>query len=583
MKIETNYQQATQEEIARLKKIIRRVKVEELRTPLPEEPAKEPKPLHNLSQAARSRVNSGKKLSDDDLSWIANVQTTKEPLKFSTPVELFTLLMPEVTLYKWQVEMLLQLAGQLTPGNPTDYEEPTPEKPFLLVLPAANGSGKDLVIISIFAIWLALTGLRNRVIITSSSFEQTKSQTEVHIREFAIRANKRFGKIFHFTQFHYVVPELGSEIKLFATDEEARAEGWHPYPGGKMALILNEAKSIREELFGAIDRCTGYSYLLYISSPGRKRGRMFTSVASAVTYPNRPELGKFFYRRISAFECPHIPASHIQRQIFEKGENDPWVRSSIYAEFSDWNEPVVIPELVWDRCLAAKVEPKGEDIGIGLDLSGGGDEIYCFVRKGNKVIFHFGCTQKDSEISIPYVDKMLSPWKMTDYVFRADNGGIGQAMIDKLVKLGWRVRRTNNQSAAHAKAQFLNLGAEMYFHAKRLFERFDIIPPVDNPKLKEQLCSRRYTGDEAAQGKLQLESKKEHIASGMCSPDRADAFVLCFASLHPVFTLAKPLADKDKTYTIPELLQLAHRGQLSRMIHSKPRSLLGRRSMIEKI
>lgn len=566
MKLSSNYQEATREEIARLKSVLKKVKDTNYTPPDP------PVPVQEV-------VFRKKPLQTDDLSWIANVQTTKEPLKFSTPVELFMLLMPEVTLYKWQVEQLLQLAGYPIPGDLTTYEPPSDKEPILLTISAANGSGKDLVVISIFAIWLALTGLRNRVIITSSSFEQTKSQTEVHIREFAIRANKQFGKIFHFTQFHYVVPELGSEIKLFATDEEARAEGWHPYPGGKMALILNEAKSISEELFNAIDRCTGYSYLLYISSPGRKRGRMFKSVVDAVAYPAKLERGRFYFRRITAFECPHIPPAHIARQIYDKGENDPWVRSSIYAEFSDFNEPVVVPESVWDRCAAMNVLPSGEDIGIGLDLSGGGDEIYCFVRRGNRVVFHFGCRQKDSEISIPFIDKQLSPWKDHDYIFRADNGGIGQAMIDKLVKLKWRVRRTNNQSPANKKNEFLNLGAEMYFHTKRLLERFDIIPPADNPKLKEQLCARRYKGEEATQGKMALESKKEHIAGGLCSPDRADAFVLCFASYHP--KLVAKQKEEQKSYTTQELMLLAHRGLLRPMM-TKPK-VIGRRSLIEKL
>jgi hypothetical protein len=506
---------------------------------------------------------------------IANVEITKEALKIDNPVRLLLLLMPEVTPYRWQFEELMRLGGYLTTGDYEHKSEPTPDEPLKMVLAAANGSGKDMMMIAGFAVWFALTGLRNRVIITSSSFEQTKYQTEVHIRELANRANAKYGPIFRYTQFHYVCPELGSEIKLFATDEAKRAEGYHPYPGGKMALIINEAKSVTPEIFEAVARCTGYSYRLEISSPGHRSGEMYNNVTSSNTihYPGPAKLGRYyFYRKITAYECPCIAKSHIEDMIERRGLNDPLVKSSIFAEFSDYNEPLVITEFAFDKCANSMVAPTGTDIGIGVDFGGGGDEDAIWVRRGNTIIHKFFFRLADTVAAVRLIDRELAPWKDSKYTFNADNGGIGQAFIDMLRELGWNVNRRNNQSQAFNPKEFLNLGAEMWFWTKRLIEKVAIQLPKDDKKFRLQLTTRYYKGLESSQGKTALESKAEARANGHHSPDRADGFVLCFYGYRPG---GKPLDTKEaisgeKPVTPEELMAMHHRGELKRYIPPRP-------------
>lgn len=563
-----SYPTASEEEIAKLKKLVKRIP-KTLGVP----PAEEPKPLaavekeKNLTKTEVDEKRKYKSLFDGG---IANVEVTLEPLKIDNPVQLLLMLMPEVRPYKWQFEQLMQVAGYLKVGDYKNKIEITDQNPYKLILSAANGSGKDMIIIAAAAVWFALTGVRNRVIITSSSFDQTKFQTEVHIRELVKRVNKRFGTLFRFNQFHYLVPELGSEIKLFATDEAGRAEGYHPFPGGRMMLIMNEAKSIKEELFDALSRCTGYSHWLEISSPGPRLGHMYRAASNASAYPNPVDLGMYYFRKVTAYECPHIPKAHIQAMAYDKGEDSPWFKSSILAEFSDFDEPIAIPCNTWDKCFNFPCTPQGNDIAIGLDLAAGGNENACFVRRGNRVIHFFAFRQEDTVFAANMIDKQLEPWKGTDYVFRADDGGVSHAINDMLRTKGWRILRTNNQSQAYNPKEYLNLGAQFYFHVKRLMERNDIIlpgarnresptPPLypEVAKLREQLTSRRYKGEDSTQGKYALEPKEK----GANSPDRGDAFVLCFSSFH-----ARKLEEKKeegpKSYTIAELMAKAQRGEL---------------------
>lgn len=501
---------------------------------------------------------------------VSSLSVTKQPIQLTkgldidNPVKLLLLLMPELMPYKWQYEELMYIGGFFQKGVKTEI---TDLNPYKLCLAAANGSGKDMVIIAASAVWFALTGIRNRVIITSSSHEQIKTQTEPHIKDLIARANKVFGKIFSSIQFHHIIPELGSEIKLFATDEPGKAEGYHPFFGGKMMLIINEAKTVNERIFEAINRCTGFSHWLEISSPAHRSGHMFKAAGRAIQYPDPPQLGQFRFRRVTAFDCPHISPSDLASKAIEWGETSSIYRSSILAEFSDFEEAVVIPLSLYETIESSTIPKTGSDIGIGLDLAGGGDEDACFVRQGNTIVESFFFHQEDTDLAANLIDLRLERFKSTQYSFNADNGGIGQAIIDKLVAKGWRIRRRNNQSPAHNKREFLNLGAESWFKIKRLLERRLIsIPKQSNgqsiPKFKDQLTTRQFKGMESTQGKFSLESKKEAKASGRPSPDRADAFVLCYIDYR--VTIADiNTAIPNSRLTPAQLLQYHAEGKLT--------------------
>jgi len=566
--------QATKEEIEKLKSLVRRPmllgkkRAQDVIAPTVELPKVDPS--EDLKTTQLSTRSSSLNIFNGGLQ---HIEVTMEPLKFDNPVEMWTMLKPDITLYRWQFETLMQVAGYTRAGKyqPEDKVKVDKEHVYRLLLSAANGSGKDAIVIAAAAVWYALTGLRNRVIITSSSFEQVKFQTEPAITDLKNCINQKFGVLFKSVQFHHTVPKLGSEIKIFATDDAGHAEGYHSWGTGGVMRIINEAKSVQEDIFKATSRWTGVTHDLCVSSPGKKSGTMFKRVADSVLYPNDVELNKWFFRRVTAFECKHIATAHIQEIFYTYGENSPHTKSVIFAEFSDYDEPVIISEEVWDKLFNNPPPWTGHDIGIGLDLAGGGDEDAGVVRQGNKVIHSFFFRQKDTDLASDLIDMQLEPWKTTDYVFNADNGGLGQAILDKLAQKGWNIQRRNNQSPAFDKRQFLNLGAEVWHHVKRLMERRDIILPgtvgtkfID--KLKAQVISRHWEGLESTQGKFSLEPKKHAIASGRPSPDRADAFNLCFFSYRPNrITVANSDRKEEKFYiTTEQLLKLAQTGELFR-------------------
>lgn len=562
MIIPTQSLQATADEIEKLKSLVRKPILLGKKNLNQSQPKPKPAPINvvnGIAPEAEPRRNY--KLFDGS---IRSVEITMAPLALDNPVELWTLLKPDVELYRWQFETLMQIGGYLKVGcyKPEDKTVIDKNAPFRLLLPAANGSGKDAIVIAASTVWYVLTGIRNRAIVTSSSFEQTKFQTEPAIRDLTAKVNSKFGPLFKSIQFHHVVPKLGSEIKMFATDDPGHAEGYHAWDNGGIMRIVNEAKSVKPDIFKAMSRWTGVSHDMCVSSPGPKSGDMYNRVADCLQYPSDVVLNKWYLRRVTAFECKHLTAAHIQNIFHEYGQDSPHTKSVIFAEFSDYGEPVIISEATYDKLLKSPPLEQGHDIGIGLDLAGGGDEDAGFVRIGNRVLHSFFFRQKDTDLAADLIDIQLEPWKNTDYTFNADNGGIGQAILDKLAQKNWNIRRRNNQSPAFDKRQFLNLGAEVWHYVKRLIERSEIILPKKIDKLREQMTTRQWEGLESTQGKFALEPKPVAKACGRVSPDRADAFNLCFFSYRPGTTIIK-VDPEAKTYIdTKELIRRAQTGEL---------------------
>lgn len=482
----------------------------------------------NKRKAIRQPANFGY----DRLNFLpepAALVPTGAPIPFLSPVHMLAVVRPNFVLYPWQKDILLRLAGYKEGKISGEYEEPTEAKPFRLCMPAANGSGKDMVVIAALAVWACLRFPKTLIVITTASWEQIKNQTEPHIVSLITDINNAFGKIFRSISFDHVCIQTGSKIHLVVSDEPGRIEGWHPAPGGKMLIIVNEAKSVPDEIYDALDSCTGYSWWLEVSSPAAKAGRFYRSSIDAICFPAKVQYSQYYFRRVTAYECPHISREHIARMIATKPRW--WVQYSIEAEFFSMEEDFVLTEDLLLELKAAKVQSVGSDFGIGWDIGAGGDSSEVFVRCGNEILCNYSYNESNVVQQAKLVDDKLKDLKINpegSYTFYADDGGVGHGAIDALSLLGWRVVRCHNQAAADEKDLYANFGAEVYFHLKKLVQQ-KLIPYCDNEILNRQLCSRRYK--QQLNGKSKLEPKPEHRKRCKESPDRADAYGLCYNSL----------------------------------------------------
>jgi len=448
-------------------------------------------------------------------------------IDFESPAELVAFFDPfvnsgETILYNWQTETLEKFSSAKASGL----------HPYKFILCAANGSGKDAFIVAPFAIWHCLCKKRSLTIITSSSGVQLTAQTENYIRTLANRANlfykELYGcEIFKINQRFIRCRLSGSEIRLFATDEEGKAEGYHPLePGASFAIIINEAKSVSKEIYQALRRCTGFSYWIEVSTPGEPHGDFYKHFTY---WPNK--------LRITFYDCPrHQSKEEFEAEKLELGESSYLFRSKWLALFTSVGGQVVITDEALSKCLSNnQIKPLCQDwpIRIGIDLSLGGDEAVIQFVRGNIQIKQSPFRITDAIAVADRVEFELTEMKISKdhgYIF-ADDGGVGRAIIDILVNRGWNIKRVLNQSRARRKqGQFRNRGAELWFKFSRLVQE-SILILLPDEKLHTQLTNRHYKKADGLGG-ITLMSKAEEKAEGRASPDRADALVLAFTDVN---------------------------------------------------
>lgn len=450
----------------------------------------------------------------------------------------------QVTLYPWQLEVATNLA----------QAKATAKHPYKYALAACNGSGKDAFVIAPFAVWFALCKIRSRCIITSASGVQLSSQTENYIRALANAVNEFHGfPVFKINQRFIKCLISGSEIRLFATDEEGKAEGYHPLePDAEMAIVINEAKSVEPEIYRALRRCTGYNYFLEVSSPGGTSGDFYKHFCN---WPNKMQVDYTL--------CAH----HSDQERIEdalEGEHSAYYRSKWLAHFTSVDGQCVISSDVVDRVRAlSKVKTIQHlhaewPLRIGIDLAAGGDESSICATKGNKIKKRVSFRDKDTTVTTARLNLELEALlgtgkeaKKHEHIY-GDDGGVGKAILDALSDMGWIINRVNNQSPAKDKKRFINRGAEMWYRVARMldenvllldYEQDEIDP---HAKFYSQLSNRFYK-QQSTQGRIALEAKAEAKAHGRPSPDRADAYVLSYTGVSVSdFIDAEPSTEEVK-------------------------------------
>jgi phage terminase large subunit len=402
-------------------------------------------------------------------------------------------------IYPWQGEAMEAVAQ----GLPT-------------ALLAANASGKTKRVIAPLLLWLLFSFPKAVGKMTSGSWQQIQEQLLPTFAEFKPRLR---GLGWNWLDGWIESPE-GGFISVFSTDQPGRAEGFHGTPEAPLMYIIDEAKSVSDQIFAASDRCTA-QYRLFASSTGSPAGRLSDCF-------NR--LKEFYYGiRITSFECPHILEETRERDRKMWGESDPWYRSRHLSEFSDDETFPKIVKPQWIRACWAEppIYQSGQKRAF-CDFAAGGAENVIAVADGNRAYIGAAWRETDTVQAARAFRREFERLGLNQGQVYGDDGGLGTVMIDQIAELGFQVIRVRNENPASDEEHFANLGSEMWYQAARLIEKREIILPEDK-LLFNQLIGRRRDYD--SKGRLIAESKKKMAARGMESPDRADA--ICGALYNP--------------------------------------------------
>jgi len=414
-------------------------------------------------------------------------------------------------LYTWQAE----IAEAIDFGSSLERVR--------IAVRTPNGSGKSSIVIpTVILRWLDRYP-KAKVVLTSADARQLDSQL--------MRALHSYRHP-HLTHWEFLSREIrtpqGGTLISFTTDEPSRMEGHHGQKNAPLLLIVDEAKSVPNAIFEAVDRC-GYAVLLVISSPGLRSGTFYDCFAA-----NRAQHITF---EISLEQCPHIPRAKIEDMLTTYGEQHPLVRSSIYGEFMDLaeGESFVVP---FNTLMAQINNPphariSRHEYAAFCDFALGRDENVLAIRSGNKLLQLVGWHDSDA---ISVVGRFILEFRK--HSLRAeqiwgDAGGLGLPMCDMLRDAGWPINRFNFGAKATDEDRFISRGAEIWHSIAQRLAKGELVL-FNDPMLVAQLSSRKVTYD--ARGRLGIEKKEDMADRGVKSPDRADA--VCGAFAHGIQTFA---------------------------------------------
>lgn len=432
--------------------------------------------------------------------------TEEQRLKFDilrTPSG-FAALILEMKMYDWQRDVLAWFINQ--------YERT------LAALCTPNGAGKSSGVVAVLALWWVWIYPKGRVVITTMDSKQMDEQIYPALE----RHRGRFpGWKWVTSPWIQITTERGGKINAFTTNDPGRAEGWHKFDddSGPLLIIIDEAKSVDNGIFEAVDRCT-YNALLYVSSPGEMEGQFYDAFTK--------HKALFKTRKVTLLECPHIPRAKIDMMRMKYGEDSPLYRSSIMGEFMEQGDiPYVFPRRELRRALDNPPRRQPGSVTLFCDFAGGGDENALGKREGNELNLVDSWREKDTTLAIMRFINHFRQLKVPQERIFGDNGGLGKAMIDSMWRAGWEINRIDNQTRP-ADQNYVNRGAEMWHETAGACRRNEVVfeaGTAGDPEVFEQLVSRRAVWN--AIGRLGVEEKKKMKDRGLPSPDKGDA--LCGA------------------------------------------------------
>lgn len=410
-----------------------------------------------------------------------------------------------IDLYNWQSDVV------------NTYDLHSDGATFKLALRAPNDSGKTSRIAVLCSLWHLVKHPGGKVVYTSKDARQVSDQYWVTIRRY----------LHHFPQWkitesqHLIETPEGGFLRAFTSKESGRVEGFHRAPGAPLLIIVDEAKSIDEEIFRGVDRCD-YSVLAYISSPDEMAGRFYEAFQS----------DQFVKFHAGLKDCTHIGKERIEAIKKWYGADDPYTHSVLEGEFMNYGAGV--PHIIehgeleaWrNKTIGALAGPRV----FACDFARGGDDNVLLLREGNRVVNIWTCREKDTAKAVEWFVGLIrdNQYSKATLVL-GDASGTGGPMCDQIRRHGIAIVDFNFGGKTGAP-RYKNEGSRIWYTVSEMIRESKIVPPPyeqqDIRRLFSQLANRQVKREE--NGKLSMESKEDMKSRGVSSPDIADAFAMAF-------------------------------------------------------
>lgn len=317
--------------------------------------------------------------------------------------------------------------------------------------------------------------------------------------------------------------------EMFISARTSRAEQPEALQGihsENVMLVADEASGVPEQVFeAAAGSMSGHNAVtLLLGNPVRSSGFFYD------THTRLADEWTTF--RVSCLESPRVSDEYVKEMQTRYGEESNVYRIRVVGEFPKGDDDTVIAMDLLEQAVTRDVAPSQHaPVVWGLDVARfGSDRSALCKRQGNAVIEaiktwkNLDLMQLTGAVVAEY--NALPPSQQPQEIL-VDSIGLGAGVVDRLRELNLPARGINVAESPAMGGTYRNLKAELWYRARAWLEARDCKMARDDVLIAE-LATVRYSFTSG--GKIQIEGKDEIRKRGLPSPDKADAFVLTFAS-----------------------------------------------------
>ncbi len=313
-----------------------------------------------------------------------------------------------------------------------------------------------------------------------------------------------------------------------STKDEHYFQGYHKDDDRPLFIAIDETQGVDVKICRAAeDRCNP-TWFLATGSPGDPQGAFYDMETSQNKH--------YTHHKISRFDCLKengwwLDRADIQRLIDKHGEDNPFVQSTVFGNFSESVEDAMITLGEYDRCLENPPEFINGEIHGACDFAAGRDKNVYVRRVGNKPVIRRKWVQRDTMSAVGGFVGMFvedkKEWGLKPQDISGDADGLGLPMVHRMRELEWPINEFHGGTEERFGNGYRNKIAEAWGEGIKKIQKCEIILDRD-PDLKAQVLGRK--GKPNSSGQLEIEKKEDYKKRCGDSPDEADAY---FISLMP--------------------------------------------------
>lgn len=412
-----------------------------------------------------------------------------------------------------------------------------------IAVKSGQGPGKTCVS-AIIALWWGLQDVDVRNIITAPSMKQCRGVWLSEVRDRMKTAHHLLKKFITVTSS---MVYFGGMSKNLPTHKNWRcelitatgAESFQGQHNKRLNAIVEEASGVETEIIEALKGTVSNvksewqedadeGTILMIGNPNTREGEFFKCFTKM--------RGDWVCLTLDAEETPIVNPKKILEHAREFGIDSDFYNVRVKGNFPATDPCGIInPDDLYaciDTSIRVAVNHLKGQKQWGIDLARqGGDETVVYRRSGACVVEwkKFAKTyefEPAHAVRWCFKQQIMAEWFNHETLYVFDAGGMGQGVMHLFDEAGKEYLPFHTQAKPSRPMIYKNRMTEAWFQTSRILKSHKAKIP-DDPVLHEQLTSRRY--QITKEGLLLVEPKKDYMKrTGNQSPDRADAFVMCF-------------------------------------------------------